>query len=140
MKFKDKFLKEIRNKGVVFLAACAILSGLTGTVMAASASAALKANERSATTPLLGNTTGKIGFSVANGFTSTNQVEAVLKAGTNSSSVNTEITSVKVGTDSTYYKVWNVDKAYTVVRSTVYGYRSSDPRTGCIAFVYLSNQ
>lgn len=138
MKLKNKILKEIRNKGGAFLAVCVILSSVTGTVMAGASMALLRQSDSVVSTSP-GNTTGKIGLAVSNGTTGDYQVQAVLQAGI-SSRFDTEITSVVVAKNTTYYRVWDVADYFAIAGATLYGNTRSNPKTGCSASVRISNQ
>ena len=139
MNFKNKILKELRNKGGMFLTVCAILSSMAGTVMAGSASALLQPAQSTVSTSALGNTTGKIGLAISNGTTGRYQVQGVLLAGI-SSRFDTEITTVTVPKDTVYYRVWDVPDYYAIAGAALYGDTKNNPKTGCNASVRISNQ
>lgn len=134
--------KKIINKGIAALVAGVMIAGASTTNVFAAMTCALMVNfQTSASTPVLGNTTGTYRFALSNNTTSQYCVEGYLYKGANSSSINEVKKKVALSPGQTFANNYDINqKNYTVAKAKVYGNTKSNPKKGCFACISISNK
>lgn len=99
----------------------------------------LPTDETSASSPYLGNTTGKYRLVGAVSATSLYSVDYyIYKAATTSSNMVVH-SNFSYNNISAFDKSYTIDKSYTVAKCTIYGNKKSNPKKECYANAILSN-
>lgn len=135
-------MEKILKRQVLALAAGVITAtAFSITVFAGSAGASISTSDKSASTAVLGNTTGTYRYVVSNGTTSKYSIEGYLYKGKTDASINTQAKKVTIGIGDVYADNITVNKdTYTVAQAKIYGNAKSNKKTGCIAATIISNK